>query len=194
MNAYEVYNQYIALKSHFTTQYDYIKYRGKLGLTVESFERRHDKPLFKRLSKHKDPLNYIIANLLEDKTYLVDFSEDVYLAYLKRRESLMYLFQRTLKQEMLVDFNSNFAIKDDGTCHLLHKYFMREISHEDIVILDTLTECLKYWADNTKKLDSLYEPFYKDCINKAMKYRPFLRIDKDRFRQVVLKYYQSSNT
>ena len=52
MNEFEAYKEYIALKLHFTSDYDYFKYNGKTNVTLHSFEERKDKYHFKRLRRN----------------------------------------------------------------------------------------------------------------------------------------------
>ena len=52
MNEFEAYQKYIALKLHFTSDYDYFKYNGKTNVTLNSFNERKDKFHFKKLVKN----------------------------------------------------------------------------------------------------------------------------------------------
>ena len=63
-DAFETYVYYLALKRHFTSNYDFVKYNGKVNARVDAFERRKDKFFFFKLSKRKDVKNFILANLL----------------------------------------------------------------------------------------------------------------------------------
>ena len=51
MNEFEAYQKYIALKLHFTSDYDYFKYNGKTNVTLNSFNERKDKFHFKKIVK-----------------------------------------------------------------------------------------------------------------------------------------------
>ena len=99
MTPFESYKLYTAIKNHFTTEsYDFFKYNGKVRASESSFETRKDKYMFYKLSKHKDPLNFLVANLSENQKLWVGdlFSNDNqtrYNDFIKRRESLTYLFQ-----------------------------------------------------------------------------------------------------
>jgi hypothetical protein len=53
-NGFTAYSEYLAIKRHFTTKYDYFKYNGKVNVSKESFESRRDAYQFQRLSKKKD--------------------------------------------------------------------------------------------------------------------------------------------
>ena len=41
-DAFELYSYYMAIKKHFTSTYDFVKYGGKMRLTVDGFENRKD--------------------------------------------------------------------------------------------------------------------------------------------------------
>ena len=52
MHAYEAFTTSMALKRHFTSDYDMFKYQGKLSNTdYNKFETRRDKYQFHKLSK-----------------------------------------------------------------------------------------------------------------------------------------------
>ena len=40
MNEFEAYEKYVALKLHFTSEYDYFRYNGKTSVTPKSFNER----------------------------------------------------------------------------------------------------------------------------------------------------------
>ena len=42
---------YIALKSHFNGDYDFVKYNGKTNVKVDLFLKRGDRPFFGRVAR-----------------------------------------------------------------------------------------------------------------------------------------------
>ena len=38
-DAFDLYSYYMAMRKHFTTSYDFVKYGGKMRLSVDSFEK-----------------------------------------------------------------------------------------------------------------------------------------------------------
>src|SRR5690606_3364760 len=98
MNAspYQVYLDYNALKNHFTTSYDYFKYNGKINISKETFEKRKDRFYFEKLAKKKHYKQYLLANLLEQKSIWIGqwikdkTGEEVFERYLKRNQALTY--------------------------------------------------------------------------------------------------------
>ena len=115
---YEAYVKYLALKSHFSDKnYDYIKYNGKVKAWRTTFETRKDKYFFYKLSKQKDPIEFLIANFVgNDDFYIGDIRDDkaneVYMDYKKRLQSLSYVFKSDLSK-MKEDFNSNIIVPEN---------------------------------------------------------------------------------
>jgi hypothetical protein len=65
VTAFEAYQTYLALKQHFTKPgYDFFKYNGKVKVQASSFDVRKDKYQFHKLSKHTDPINYLVSNFV----------------------------------------------------------------------------------------------------------------------------------
>ena len=52
MNEFEAYKHYLALKLHFSSDYDYFKYNGKTNATQQSFEKRKDRFRFSKLARN----------------------------------------------------------------------------------------------------------------------------------------------
>lgn len=188
MSAYECYREYSALRKHFTDPaYDYFKYNGKLTVAKpEKFEANRDKLFYMKLAKHRDPVNLILANLVENsKAWIRDlaFSEEadrVYEEWLKRRESLFYRFTQEANR-LNDDFNSNFIVKNNGHPLAMRLFFQKEISLETLVMLTDAVKCVPYW---NKKLE--YDPAAEEVITKIVKYRPFLEYDRSKVKKILV--------
>ena len=64
-NAYKIY---LALKSHFTSDYDYFKYHGKMRVKEESFLKRRDKFFFEKIERRykKELVPFFVSNLIKE--------------------------------------------------------------------------------------------------------------------------------
>ena len=94
MEAYDAYKIYHALKLHFTSNYDYMKYNGKANASVDSFLKRNDRPFFGKVArKYKDDTkDFFISNfIVNPKGWIGNFNEENYLNWKKRNQSLKYL-------------------------------------------------------------------------------------------------------
>lgn len=195
MTGYEAYKLYVALKNHFNSDtYDFFRYGGKTRANAKSFEVRHDKYFFVKLAKHKNPQDYIVANIIEDNpnVWVGDLvneqrAEDNYRSWLKRTQSLTYFFQNELDMLDTKDYNKNILV--DGNNHplLLLRLIQKDISIETVVILNELCPFFRYWNRNIEE-DVIWPMYYKKC----KKYRPFLQFDREKFKQIVVDKFDNT--
>lgn len=96
--AFETYQVYVAMKNHFDSKsnYDYIKYNGKMNLKWETFNKRKDSKLFFRLSR-KVSSKYMVHWLLsgfsvKKDPWIANFLEgDMEEIYKKWKNRIKYL-------------------------------------------------------------------------------------------------------
>ena len=84
--AYNVYKTYSAIKRHFDdAKYDYFTYNGKIkGMSLETFQTKHDAYFYAKLAKQTDWKNRILANIVHNsKCWIKDIldSEEVYTSW-----------------------------------------------------------------------------------------------------------------
>jgi hypothetical protein len=125
-----------------------------------------------------------VANFLDGITYPGDFSEEVYITWLKRIESLSYLFRTDLRtiQEYLEENSKNF--QDIFVSSGQHPVFLkmllrRQISLETAVILNKIEPYLPAFDSQIK--ENLIWPMWH---LKILKYSPFLQIDQENFQKI----------
>lgn len=186
MSGFAAYQKYIAIKNHFTSDsYDYFKYGGKTQAKVTTFEKRKDKYMFYKLSKKKDIEGFLVSNFIsKDVKWVRDFnnseSELVYTEWLKRQQSLSYIFQSDL-QNMKDDLNENIIVRDDTLYpYMLELYFQKKICIETLVICDVILNIFQYW--NKKIQDKFLWP---DLHRTLTKYTPFVKIDKKTYKELL---------
>ena len=100
MNEFEAYQKYIALKLHFTSDYDYFKYNGKTNVTLNSFNERKDKFHFKKIVKKygdENIIEYFVANLISEKPWIGSMDVATYSQWLRRIQSIEYIFENDSK-------------------------------------------------------------------------------------------------
>lgn len=184
MSPFEAYKKFLALKNHFGGSYDYFKYQGKVSASNDAFERRKDKYQFYKLSKHKDAEKFLISNFVaRDLKWVGDlFSEEaeqVYTDWLKRQESLTYIFSNELKK-LLTSFDDNLIIKEGQHPHLLKLYLRKEISIETLIILNDIFNFFPYWNKNIE--DPVIWP---GIYNKCLRYKPFIQYNVFKCRKAL---------
>ena len=184
MTPFESYKAFLAIKSHFTSSYDYVKYNGQVSASPRSFDTRKDKYQFYKLSKHKDPLKYLIANFVDGDLKWVgdlfsDESEKTYNDWLRRQQSLTYIFEQDLRK-LCTKFNDNVIVKNGQHPYLLKQYLRREISIETLIILNDI---LGFFGHSNKAIEDtvLWPTIYK----KLMKYKPFFHYDVFKCKKIL---------
>lgn len=193
---YNCYCEYTAIKAHFTSNYDYKKYNGKIkSANPAAFNNSNLKLFFQKLSKHKDVQGFLVANFLEDsKAWIRDLAyseraETVYLEWAKRIQSLTYTFTNEINKLNEDDFNENFIAKNGNHPLVLKLFLGKDISFETLTILVDLTGCDKYLNKALK-----FDPVWEEVGFKISKYKPFLQYDRDKTRKILLDKYKKNNT
>ena len=149
-DAFDLYKYYVAIKQHFTTDYDFFKYNGKMRLNSTSFETRKDKFFFYKLTKHDNAKDKILANLLiNPKVWVGEIAdsekcETIYNDWVTRQQALRYTFKSDLS-ELDDDFDTEFKVVNGQHPHVLKCYLQKRVGIETLVILDDLLGCFKYW-------------------------------------------------
>ena len=190
-DAYQMYVYYLAIKRHFTSNYDFHKYNGKINASVTSFETRKDKFFFYKLSKKTDAKNFILANLVENPNIWIgdmigEKGDAVFMEWKKRQQSISYVFKSELSN-LDEDFDSNLIVKDGKHPKLLRLHINRTVSKETLIIVDDLTNVFSYWSK--KILDNIIFP---DILNTCNKYKPFLEYDRNKMKSILVDIFATN--
>ena len=188
-----VYLRYSALKLHFTTEkYDCFKYNFKTKNTTLSYYKTNGKQFYSKLARQfakiEDIDNYLVSNFVEGKKFIGDMVEDdaVYKAWQKRNQSLGRVFSLDVEElhRHTPVFDDLFKVVDGQYPPIIVLLNNNVISIESVVIINQLTN----FVNNVDKeiTDPLFWPDLKLRLNK---YNPFVRVDLNRFRQMVVDQY-----
>ena len=192
MTPIEVYKTYLAFKNHFTKKnYDYFKYCGKTNASSSAFNKRKDRYFFERMSRKKDEdeiKQFFLANFIEcddpERLWIGEIirsGNDYHSSWLKRFQGLTYLFENESEFITKQNFEDLFSVKGYSHPEILKKYLQKDISIETMVILDTM---LNYTKDFNKKMSA---PVWEPVGLKIKKYKPFLNINIDRFKEILIE-------
>lgn len=189
MNPFEVFNSYVALKNHFTSSYDYHKYRAKVRTSYDSFKNRRDFSFFQKLSKKHDPFGLMIANFIKNPNIwvgdlLTADSEKNYYDWSKRAKALTY----TIKNELgylKEDFNDNFIVTDGQMPFIILQYYEGKISLETLVVLSYIAGTIPYWDKKIK------DPLYVELSVLIKKYCNFIEYDIEKIKEIVITHFQN---
>ncbi len=189
---FEAYALFHALKLHFTSKYDYVKYSGKTNVSKDQFMLRKDKFQFYKLSrkyKREELFGFFVANMLVNpKIWVGDLlSEDAeseYKVWQKTQQSLSYVFEQDIQRVFDMVNNPEELLKVvDGQYPLLYNLYMQgKIAKETLIILNEILNFLPMWV---KKVDDdlIFREFVKSCE----KYKPFLNFDKQKMITILKK-------
>jgi hypothetical protein len=187
---YDAFALFHGLKLHFTTNYDYVKYHGKISIGKDAFMLRKDKFHFYKLSRKykKDELfGFYIANLLHNPKcwagdLISDDADSEYKVWLKTQQSLTYLFEQDLSTAFdSVDNPEELLKVVDGQYPLLYNLYLHDkVKKETVMILNNFMNFIPMWS---KKIDDdiIFPEFVKSCE----KYKPFFSYDEQKMKKIL---------
>ena len=190
MTPYQVYTEYLALKSHFTNKnYDYFKYNKKVRATITSFNRRKDRYFFERTSRKlsdKEIIDFLLSNFVATDTpsnlwigEIISSGERTYSDWTKRQQSLTYLFKEQSNELLSNNELENLFSCSKGHPTILKRFLGGDISLETFVIYDRIFSFRKKFDKKLK------DPVWETVSLKLQKYSPFLNIDVFKFKKIL---------
>ncbi len=187
MNEFEAYEKYVALKLHFTSEYDYFKYNGKTSVTLKSFNERKDRFHFKRLSKkYDDPtiIDYFIANIVNNNQWVGNMDMATYSQWSSRIQSIEYLFNNDAEKLLTnaTDFDIIFNCDKGNHPKLVKAYLGKKISLETLVIFEKILQYRKRFDKEIK--EQIIWPKVSRLIEK---YEPFIEADLGRCKKLLIE-------
>lgn len=198
MEGTKAYTRYLALKLHFTTDYDYFRYGGKTrAMTNESFEKRKDTFFFRKIERRyndQELTDFFVSNFIDNnKTkWIGELSnvnaEKTYANWKKRIQSLSYIFEQDLliAKEKLRTANPAELWEPVAGGHpeILKLYLGKKISIETLVASNVVLNYLPKWDREIK--DSIIWP---DVSKSIRKYSPFIHMNKIDMTKIIKKVF-----
>lgn len=198
-NIYEGFNAYklyLAVKNHFTTNYDFFKYNGKVNAKEDSFLKRKDKFFFAKLQRkyNNDQLrDLFVSNFADGEDFwignvLTQKAESVYTEWKARQMKLSYILEQDLKflldyyNERNLDFNSLFVM-ENGHPILLQCVLRNDIYVETMIIIDRVLNYSRRW---NKVLD---DPVWTEFKKRMDKYSPFVLFEAEKGKKILRKVF-----
>lgn len=192
---FESYKLYNALKLHFETDYDAIKYNYKSNVSAQSFFKRKDKYFFAKIAKNyeKDLIQYYVANFKEGVSYVGEMVNEVgetnYNKHKKIQESIHRVFSVDINIlcEQNVGFDKLFMSEDGQLPLVIQLWMQEEISLETVVILESM---LGFVNKESKKItDTIIWP---DLKRRIIKYKPFVNFSVDKCKNLLTKGFTNA--
>ena len=187
---FESYMLYNALKLHFESSYDAVKYNFKSNVTPNSFFKRKDKYFFAKLGrKHNGELkDYYVANFKAGKSYIGDMmdeeGEQNYREHKRIQESIHRVFSIDINRltEENVSFDYLFKTGDNAHPLVVKLWLQEEISLETVVILNAIFKFIDRESKNIS--DTIVWPDTRRLIEK---YEPFVNFNRDKCLSLLTK-------
>ena len=198
MEGTKAYTRYLALKLHFTTEYDYFRYGGKTrAMTNESFEKRKDTFFFRKIERRyndQELTDFFVSNFVDNnKTkWIGELSnidaEKTYANWKKRIQSFSYMFEQDLliAKDKLHTANPSELWESVSGAHpeILKLYLGKKISIETLVASNVVLNYLPKWDREIK--DSIIWP---DVSKSIRKYSPFIHMNKIDMTKIIKKVF-----
>lgn len=192
IDPFDSYKLYNALKLHFETDYDALKYNFKTNVSAKSFLNRRDKYFFAKIAKtyEKDLKGYYVANFKNDVSYVGEMVNEVgetnYIKHRKTLESLSRVFQNDINKltEEQPEFDDLFKSEDGQHPLVIQLWMQEEISLETVVILNSIFGYIP--RESEKITDTIIWP---DTRRKIVKYTPFVNYNKDKCMKLLTNVF-----
>ena len=189
-SSFEVYQIYMGLKLHFTSEnYDYFKYGGKTRVNIDKFyQRRNIVHFFEKLKTKYKPqqlIEYFASNFILGKTdiFLIgEDGDDVYTEWKRRIQSMAYIFQQDINilLSKVDHFDDLFKIDDGRNPVILKSYYHDDITIETFVILQNILGFFKQFDSELN--DDIVWPDKKLLCSK---YSIFLNMNTKKYLKIL---------
>ncbi len=197
MEGMKAYSRYQALKLHFTSDYDFVKYQGKIRtISQEAFLKRKDQYLFRKLERKYDDqelTDFFVANFVSNAgvRWVGEMngpdSEKVYLNWQKRMEAFSYYLKQDLQYIEENIENPRQVLKTHGEHpQLLKMYLGNKVAAETVIAFDMVIDTLDCW--NGIITDTIVWP---EVYLQLSKYKPFIRANKEDVKKVMRDVFSS---
>ena len=199
MHGFQVYKMYLAMKLHFTKpKYDFFECKGQGRAKEETYQQRNDFWFFETIAKKLSPeeiQDYLLASFVQSddpaKVWIGDIKragKDRWLAYQKQRQSMSYLVEQdlgTVADYLASEGNTFNSLFETLGSHpsLLRLHIKRNVSLETMVVMDICLGYTKLWD---KKLS---DPLWESVSLKIKKYKPFMSINTDKYKKMMMKKF-----
>ena len=200
---FRAYQRYLAIKLHFTTDYDFFKYAGKSkSASVNAFEKRKDVFFFRKMERRysdEELTDYFVANFVENTTgrWIGELAslhaEKVYDKWKKKIDSFSYMFREDMikiKDYAPTNFLSTNVSDmwqvDELNSHpeVLRMYLGGHLNIESMVAANRVLGYIKIW-DNTIAEDFIWP----DVAKRLKKYDGFLKLDGKVIKSIMKEVF-----
>lgn len=195
MHGFDVYRTYLAMKQHFTNdKFDFFQYDGKVKAKETTYQQRSDFYFFETLARKltdQEVKEYLLASFVSStdptKVWIGDIKrsgKDRWLVWTKQNESMSYIVKQDLGSVVNHMETKGYSFDDlfetmESAPKLLRLYFKQGLCLETLIVMDMVLGFTKVWDKKLK------DPLWEMLSFKIRKYKPFLSIDTQKYKQVL---------
>jgi len=198
MEGLRAYQKYLAIKLHFTSDYDYFKYGGKSRSAASSFEKRKDVLFFRKIERRfsdEELTDYFVANFVEDSTsrWIGELSslksEKTYAAWKRKMESFTYEFKNEMisLRDISDDPASLWRVESNQHPKVLQLYLANKLSIESMLASNRVLKYIPMWDKNIEE-----HFIWPDVSKRLKKYDGFLRLDISKIKEAMKEVFHES--
>ena len=190
MDGYSAFKLHHAINLHFNGTYDCFKYNFKTNITEKTYWKRPDKfqltKIGKRFKSKDHIILYFAAHQVAGNKYSGDMlrDEETYTQFLKRIDSISYLFKNELEGISDNGFDTLLEIEETYP-KIIHHYLEGMVSLETVCIVNRLTGFIE--KANLKISETILWP---DLYKKISKFQSFLKVDDSKMRKIILDVFK----
>ena len=199
---FDVFKTYLAVKNHFTTDYDYEKYGGRVNVKLETFTRRHDRYFFHKLSKRYNAdrvVDYFVSNFaIDDRKWIGNLinneGTENYSRYRKYKEAFGYHFRNDC-MAIVYDFSKRGISFDDGFRvvngqhpRVLRLLIQKKIHIQTAIVLDSILSFSKVWS---KEIDE--KVVWPKIAHTLAKLKPFVIYNETQAKLIMKDVWIKNN-
>jgi hypothetical protein len=189
MDGLKAYKYYMAVKLHFTRDdFNVFVNRGKIKCSRETFNNRNDSYLFEKMAKRFDDREYIqflTANFAYgngDIVYRIEESEEHYIEWNRRKQSITKIFSDDLQTVLKNKFTNNLEKT------IIDLYLGNKICLETVRIVDDL-----YPIIDKVKQNSQFMLMFESEIRRLEKSKGFVKYKPERVTPVFNNFLEEFN-
>ena len=190
MTGYEAFTVHNAVNLHFNGTYDCFKYNFKTNVTQKTYWGRPDKfqltKIGKRFKTRDDIALYFAAHQVAGNKYSSDMvrDEDTYTTFLKKIDSLSYVFRNELEEISDVKFDELLEINETYP-RIVQLHLEGTVSLETLCIVNRSTGVID--KANKEITETILWP---DLVKKISKYQSYVRVDDSKKRKTRVDIFK----
>jgi len=198
----EAWSIWTAIGLHFNPERDYdaIKYKFKgPRCSREKFEAHKQRYIFEKLCKKypkkNDYIGYCVSNILENKTWITDASDDIYTKWQGRIQALDYNFVSDINrwnEDMPEGYTFDTCILPNDLNELPFIYKQYKTNRMHIETLAILENLARYIDTCNNKLNDPMN-ISRDISHRVSRYAPFLveRMNVKKYTETITNLFTS---